>query len=92
MFVIYKCSHRQQAHQCIKMTLTLYMTPVSPPVRAVLLVAAYLGIALDLKHVDILKGEQLQSDFLKVRFTPQISNSFKLLFEFFKHFTIFVHS
>lgn len=52
--------------QYIKMTLTLYMIPASPPVRAVLLLAAYLGIALDLKEVDIMKGEQLKPEFLKV--------------------------
>lgn len=49
------------------MTLTLYVTPASPPVRAVLLLAAYLGIALDLKEVNTLKKEQLEPEFLKVR-------------------------
>lgn len=43
------------------------MYPASPPARAVLLAAAYLGIALEQKQVDIAKGEQFQVDFLKVR-------------------------
>lgn len=53
-------------YHCIKMTLTLYMAPASPPVRAVLLCAAYLGITLDLKEINVMGGEQLKPEYLKV--------------------------
>lgn len=53
------------------MTLTLYMFKPSPPVRAVLLAAAYLKISFDMKEVDTIKKEQMNPDFIKVRFFPQ---------------------
>ncbi|XP_077286502.1 glutathione S-transferase 1-like [Arctopsyche grandis] len=43
----------------------LYMTLVSPPVRGTLLVAAALGIPLQLVTVDLMKGEHLQPEFVK---------------------------
>ncbi len=43
-----------------------YYTPISPPSRTVLLVAKAIGIELVLKDVDLLKGEHLTPEFLKV--------------------------
>lgn len=44
----------------------LYMTPGSPPVRSVLMTAASLGIELQTQDLDVLKGEHLKPEFLKV--------------------------
>lgn len=46
--------------------ITLYYTVLSPPSRAVLLVAKALGIELSLKVVDMQKGEHLSPEFVKV--------------------------
>lgn len=45
----------------------LYYIPGSSPVRAVLMTADALGVKLDLELVDLLKKEQLKSDYIKVR-------------------------
>lgn len=44
----------------------LYMHPVSPPSRAVLMTAAALGIELEQKSVDLLSFEHKKPEFLKV--------------------------
>lgn len=46
--------------------LTLYYMPVSPASRSVVLLAKALNIDLDLKEIDISRGEQLTPEFLKV--------------------------
>nr|AVC68804.1 glutathione S-transferase 7 [Subpsaltria yangi] len=48
------------------MTIDFYYTPGSSPCRAVLLTAKALGLNLNLKQVDLMKGEHLQPDFLKM--------------------------
>lgn len=48
------------------MPLTLYMMPLSPPARSVLMCAAASGIDLNLKILDLLKGEHLSVEYLKV--------------------------
>ncbi|XP_015602125.1 glutathione S-transferase 1-1-like [Cephus cinctus] len=47
------------------MTIDLYYVPTSPPVRIVRLVAAAVGIPLNLKLVNLKAGEQLEPEFLK---------------------------
>lgn len=42
------------------------MTPISPPVRAVLMTAAELGVELEEKMVDLLNGEHKNPEFVKV--------------------------
>lgn len=44
----------------------LYMTPISPPVRAVLMTAAELGVELEEKKIDLLNGEHKSPEFVKV--------------------------
>lgn len=44
----------------------LYMTEVSPGVRAVLMTAKVLNVTLDLKEVNLENKEQLSPKFLKV--------------------------
>ena len=48
------------------MTIDLYSLPASPPCRAVLMVAKELGIELNVKPLDLLKGEHMSPEFLKV--------------------------
>lgn len=55
------------------MPIVLYMTPLSPPARAVQLTAAALGLQLELKNVDLVKQEQLKPEFVKV-------NNFNVIF------------
>lgn len=50
------------------MTIDLYYLPPSPPSRAVILLAKALGIHLNLKVIDVSKGEQLSPEFIKVTF------------------------
>lgn len=45
----------------------LYYMPVSPASRAVVLVAKAINVDLDLREIDISRGEQLTPEFLKVR-------------------------
>lgn len=45
----------------------LYYMPVSPASRAVVLVANAINIDLDLREIDISRGEHLTPEFLKVR-------------------------
>lgn len=44
----------------------LYYMPVSPPSRAVVLVAKAINIDLDLRQIDVSRGEQMTPEFLKV--------------------------
>lgn len=44
----------------------LYMFKPSPPVRSVLLCAKALGVPLELKEVNLLKGEHLADEYLQV--------------------------
>jgi len=45
----------------------LYYVPGSAPCRSVLLAARAVGLELNLKHTDLMKGEHLTPEFLKVR-------------------------
>lgn len=47
-------------------TPVLYMVPLSPPARAVLMTAAAIDVKLDQKMVDLSKGEHKTAEFLKV--------------------------
>lgn len=46
--------------------ITLYYTILSPPSRTILLTAKAIGIELELKNVDLEKGENLTPEFLKI--------------------------
>ncbi|KAL3271600.1 hypothetical protein HHI36_022075 [Cryptolaemus montrouzieri] len=45
---------------------SLYMLPGSPPVRAVLITAKELGVELNLKSLDLLVGDHLKEEFIKI--------------------------
>ncbi|XP_057656002.1 glutathione S-transferase 1-like [Diorhabda carinulata] len=45
---------------------TLYYILASPPVRSVLLCAKAIGVELNLKEVDVLNGEHLSPEYLKI--------------------------
>lgn len=49
-----------------KMTIDLYYLPGSSPCRAVLLAAKATGVELNLKFLDLMKGEHLTPEFIKV--------------------------
>lgn len=44
----------------------LYYSPASAPCRSIQMTAKALGIALNLKHLDLFKGEHLTPEFLKI--------------------------
>lgn len=44
----------------------LYLDELSGPARSVLMTAATLGIELKKVHLDIVKGDQLSEEFIKV--------------------------
>lgn len=48
------------------MPIDLYYVPGSGPCRSVQLAAAALGVDLNLKIVDLMGGEQLKPEFIKV--------------------------
>lgn len=48
------------------MTIDFYYTPGSSPCRAVLLTAKALGVELNLKPMNLMKGEHLTPEFLKI--------------------------
>lgn len=50
----------------MQMPIDFYYVPGSAPCRAVLLAAKAVGIELNLHHVDLMKGEQLAPEFVKV--------------------------
>lgn len=45
------------------MTVKLYYMPESPPCRAVQMVAAMIGLPLDLSYLDLSKGEHYNPNF-----------------------------
>lgn len=49
-------------------TIDFYYFPPSPPCRSVMLLARTLGIELNLKLVNVLEGEQMNPEYLKVRY------------------------
>lgn len=48
------------------MTIDLYYFPLSPPARAVILLSKVLGVHLNLKIIDITKGEHLTPEYTSV--------------------------
>lgn len=48
--------------------LTLYNLDVSPPCRAVRIIAKLLNVEFEIRNIDLSKGEQLQESFIKVCF------------------------
>lgn len=48
------------------MGLDFYYIPGSAPCRSVMLTAKALGVNLNLKHCDLMKGEHLTPEFIKV--------------------------
>lgn len=48
------------------MTVDVYLAPASGPCRAVLMTAQYLGVDVRQKVVNLMTGDQLKPDFLKV--------------------------
>lgn len=54
------------------MSLILYYSPISPPARAVLLTIRSLGLNVEIKNVNLLKGEHRSAEFLKVNPFHQI--------------------
>ncbi|WP_323677962.1 glutathione S-transferase N-terminal domain-containing protein, partial [Halorubellus sp. PRR65] len=48
------------------MTIDFYYAPGSSPCRAVLLTAKAIGVDLNLKLMDLMKGEHLSPEFLKI--------------------------
>lgn len=49
-----------------KMSIDLYYLSGSPPCGAVLLAAKIIGVDINIKNVDLAKGEHLTPEFLKV--------------------------
>lgn len=49
------------------MPIDLYYLPGSAPCRAVLLAAKALGVELNLKLTDLMKGEHLTPEYIKVK-------------------------
>lgn len=66
------------------MTIDFYYVPGSAPCRAVLLTAKALGLDLNLKLTDLMAGEQLTPEFLKVR-QEQFWNQILTLLIIYKH-------
>ncbi|XP_055679034.1 glutathione S-transferase 1-like [Lutzomyia longipalpis] len=54
------------------MTLDFYYSPLSAPCRSILLLCKNLGIELNLKEIDILGGEHLKPEFLKINYQHTI--------------------
>jgi len=48
------------------MGIDLYSTPVSAPARMVLLLAKHLNVDLNVKNIDLLKGEQMKPEFVAI--------------------------
>lgn len=48
------------------MTPVLYYFPPSPPCRTLLLLGRLLGLEFELRVVDVLRGEQLRPEYVKV--------------------------
>ncbi|XP_054711352.1 uncharacterized protein LOC129220942 [Uloborus diversus] len=66
------------------MTIDFYQIPASPPCRAVTFTAQQLGVKLNEKYVDLLNGEHLKPEFLKMNpqhTVPTIDDDGFYLFE-----------
>lgn len=50
----------------------LYHHPMLAGSRAIRMTAKALDLKLNLKHIDVLKGEQLTAEFLKVKFVEDL--------------------
>lgn len=50
------------------MPIDFYYFPPSPPCRSVLLLAKAVGVHLNMKSVNVLKGESMKPEYVKVRF------------------------
>lgn len=64
------------------MPITLYMMPLSPPARAVLLTAEALGVKIQTEIVNLSKQDHLKPEFIKVSriIVTNISRKFILIF------------
>ncbi|XP_060520843.1 uncharacterized protein LOC132698667 [Cylas formicarius] len=51
---------------CVAMPIVLYGTILSPPVRAVLMTANALGLSLDFREIDLIKGDHLKPEYQKI--------------------------
>ena len=81
------------------MPIDLYYLPPSPPCRAVMMLAKHLGIHFNLKTVNVLKGEHLKPQFMKVCFSfsflfRELLNNLQIEFIMFKniYLTLFIKS
>lgn len=61
------------------MTPVLYYFPPSPPCRTLLLLGRLLGLEFELRVVDVLQGEQLKPDFVKVSAVADNNKKARLL-------------
>lgn len=65
------------------MSIDLYHISGSGPCRAVRLAAAAIGVDLNLKVCDLMKGEHLKPEFVKVKLNNFICDIFAISFKFF---------
>lgn len=63
-----RLSRKSFIHFPFTMAPTLYMMPPSPPVRAVLMTAKSIGLDLELKELNLRKGDNKTPEYLKVRY------------------------
>lgn len=49
-----------------RMAIDLYYTPLSPPCRSVMMTACSLGVRLNLKPINLLAGEHLTPEYIKI--------------------------
>lgn len=66
------------------MPIDFYYFPPSPPCRQVLLLAKAIGVHFNLKSVNVLKGEQMAADFVKINpqhTIPTINDNGLILYE-----------
>lgn len=63
-----------------RMTIDFYYLPGSSPCRAVLLAAKAVGVDLNLKYTDLMKGDQMTPEFLKVMSNKKPNSFVKYLF------------
>jgi glutathione S-transferase len=58
------------------MTIDFYYVPASAPCRTVLLAAKALGVDMNLKLTNLMAGEHLKPEFLKVKYFSYCVHSF----------------